>query len=148
MVSAAEIKTLGKTRGWSPYVARNARKIVNPTANYIFIKQRRRRGFRTAIICDRTPKQVARRMKLRHERMFLIFLGSLFIQGGQAFEQGPQLNSLVNSLVVYPGLMSLANLALYPQPSSAGGPTTPKFFAISEINAHGPGDTHVSISKS
>ena len=145
MVSV-NLLAMGESRGWNPHLVRKSRKILIPATNYILIKQRRRRGFRATIFRDQTPQQVARKLKLRHERMILMLLGSLFIPGGQAFERGPQFDSLVNHVALSPGLMSLANLFLYPQQSNAGAPTVPKFFAISEINAHGPTDSHVSIT--
>ena len=67
-------------------------------------------------------------------------------QGGHAQEQGRQYAGLVTQVALYPGMVSLGSLLFYPS-CLAGGPSEQKYIGISEINSHGPGDTHVSTER-
>ena len=87
------------------------------------------------------------RIGARHQRLqglMLLMVSCGLIQGGHAQDQGRQFSGLVTQVALYPGIVSLGNLFLLPTSSSAGGVAERKYVGISEINSHGPGDTHVS----
>ena len=146
MVCHSNMTLLGQGRGWKEMAFLKHKTAIIPAANWILIKQRRRRGFRVTIYEAESAQHKAQRIGARHQRLqhlLFVMVGCGLFQGGQAQGQGGQFLGLATQVAFYPGMVSLGNL-MFPQSCSAG-PSTQKYLGISEINSHGPGDTHVSI---
>ena len=146
MVHHSMMTHLGEDRGWFAKINIKKRRAAIPAANWILIKQRRYRGFRPVIYDTESAQHKNQRMGLRHQRLqhfLLLVIGCSLIEGGHALGQGGHVAGLAGQVALYPGILSLGSL-FYPQPCSAGSPATQKHVGISEINSHGPGDTHVS----
>ena len=100
----------GEERGWFCTTGVKKKRAAIPAANWILIKQRRHRGFRTIIYEAESAQHKNRRIRARHQqlrRLLILVIGCSLVQGGHADR------------------------------------TTKKYIGISEINSHGPGDTHV-----
>ena len=146
MVHHSTITHLGEEPGWFGGTNFKKKRNTIPAANWILIKQRRRRLFCAVIYEAESAQQKNRRIRARHQKLqHLLFLmiGCGLVHGGQALDQGGQVASLTPQVALY---LTLGNL-LYHQPCFAGTPPTKKYVGISEINSHGPGDTHVSIKR-
>ena len=145
MVHHTTMTHLGEEPGWFSRTSVKKR-VAIPAANWILIKQRRRRGFRTIIYEDESAQHKNRRIRARHQqlrRLLILVIGCSLVQGGHALDQEVRnlVRGLTTQMALYPGFSTLGNL-LFPQPCFADR-TTKKYIGISEINSHGPGDTHV-----
>ena len=135
----------GEERGWFCRTGVKKKRAAIPAANWILIKQRRHRGFRTIIYEAESAQHKNRRIRARHQqlrRLLILVIGCSLVQGDHALDQEVRnWFGLTTQMALYPGFSTLGNL-LFPRPCSADR-TTKKYIGISEINSHGPGDTHV-----